>query len=87
MGNSKAENQRRHARQRARERFGLELDEHQLRAVVNRIQRGESRFLEKQSNRVSLHQVEYMGAEMVVVYDRRRKNVVTVWPSEDQGSD
>lgn len=74
---NKAQAQLAHARRRARERFGLELNEHDLRHLAHRIQRGESQLVARQTNRMSIHRVECQGQQVLVAYDRRRKTVVT----------
>lgn len=69
--------QRRHARGRALERYGLEFGPATRDAVLRAIQTGRSTHVAKQSHRVSVHDVDVEGATVRVVYDRQRKEVVT----------
>lgn len=70
-----------HARRRARERYGLEFGPTTESEVLRVIQSSRSRLIERQSNRVSVHEVT-LGDGLVVrvVYDRKRKQVVTFLP-------
>jgi len=79
MPKSKTESIKKHARRRFRERLGKTPNRHMLRELTGLIQRGKSEPLEKQSNRVSKHRVEYQGEKLIVIYDKTRKLVVTVW--------
>lgn len=80
---TKAEAQAIHARKRARERHGVELGADSLRKIVDVIQSSRSRLVERQSLRVSVHDVDLDGATYRVVYDRNRKQVVTFLPPGD----
>lgn len=79
---SKAKAQQRHARRRARERFGIEFTQQVEEDVVKRIQAGEATLARKQSNRVSVFFLDIQGQEMAVVYDKQRKTVVTLFTAE-----
>jgi len=72
----------RHAKIRARERYGISLDENKMRSIVRKIQMGHATFLKKQSNRVSIYLIEVDGQMMRVVYDKLRKVLVTCLPME-----
>jgi len=78
MREPKAKTQLRHAIRRARERFGLYLNEDKMRGIAKKIRHGEAEFFDKQSLRVSRFKVCVDGVEMVAVYDKRRGTVVTV---------
>jgi len=77
---SKSTNQKRHARRRAAERYELDLHQDAQAAIVRAIQGGEARFIRKQSQRVSVWEVEHGGRRLPVVYDKKRKTIVTVLP-------
>ena len=92
---SKSISLRVHATARARERFGLRGRD--LWWFVKAIQgRPEARhipveFVEKQSNRVSVFCVTYKEVDIIAVYDRVRKLIITViepevWGSADENS-
>jgi hypothetical protein len=74
--------QRRHAKRRAAERYGLELNRHDMRTLVEQIQHGDAEFIERQSLRVSVWWVTVGGKRCRVVYDRLRKTIVTFLPEE-----
>lgn len=78
---SKAKCQTIHARRRAIERYGVELD---VKAAVMQIKTGIARFLEKQSLRVSVFEIVQNGVIFPVVYDRYRQTIVTCLPQEYQ---
>lgn len=77
---SKAKAQRRHARARALERYGVEVGPDTLRRIIADIQGGRSVVVQKQSLRVTVHDVEVDGTRMRVVYDRQRKELATFLP-------
>lgn len=66
-----------HARRRAIERLGLKLGPEDLERVAKFIQSGKAEFIERKSQRVSLHGVSLNGIDCVAVYDKFRKTVVT----------
>ena len=89
-GEPKARTQHRHAQIRFLERHGLEVSGRELQMLVAQIQSGEARFVERQSLRASVWDVELEGKARRVIYDRKRKTIVTVFdPSwvEEGGSD
>lgn len=67
-----------HAKKRAKERFGFELNRDKHRDIVSMIQGNSAKFVEKQSNRVSVWDVEYHGILMRVVYDKSRGQIITL---------
>jgi hypothetical protein len=83
VARSKAKKQSRHARRRARERYALDLHQDAQQQIIRMIQDGEARFIRRQSQRVSLWEVEHDGLRLPIVYDRKRKTIVTVLPQEE----
>jgi hypothetical protein len=79
-GEPKIKTLRRHASRRSLERVGVVLDPSTHKRIVLDIQEGRSTPIEKQSHRISVHQVELAGETVKVVYDRTRKVIVTVLP-------
>tara|TARA_Y100000034_G_scaffold91156_1_gene109940 strand:+ start:1008 stop:1268 length:261 start_codon:yes stop_codon:yes gene_type:complete len=78
---SKTKAQRIHAKKRFVERYGLDFTRHVRREFCRRIQKQEkARFIERQSTRVSVWDVEYEEKIYRVVYDKIRKSIVTVLP-------
>jgi len=75
---SKTKAERIHARVRLAVRYGLEssaLDE-----AVKQIQGGRAHFIESQSHRVSVFDVELRGKQVRVVYDKERGQLITALP-------
>lgn len=75
--NAKAKAQRAHAFRRARERFDLHLTQNDHAQIVRAIQGGKAKFVERQSHRVTLWDINYSGEDLRVVYDSQRKELVT----------
>jgi hypothetical protein len=82
VANKKARNQRKHAKRRAFERFGLTLHADAQQQIVRSIQNREARLIRRQSRRVLVFEVEHEGQKLPVVYDCKRKTIVTVLPLE-----
>jgi len=74
---------RRHVKRRALERFGWTLNRHDLSFLRNLIRSGEATLIEKQSNRIGLYKTEYRDQEIVLVYDKNRKLIVSLWSAEE----
>ena len=78
---NKAKAERIHARRRALERYGVEMGPATRRRIVSAIQRGDATFVRRRSLRVSIFDVALGDvAPMRVVYDRKRKELITVLP-------
>lgn len=77
---SKAVSQREHFHRRVSGRFGLELDGEDRRRIIEDIQRGRAKFVDRQSLRVTRWLITREGVEFIVVYDSRRKELVTALP-------
>jgi len=83
---SKAKCQKSHAIRRFRERFGVHISKNDYQAYVRQIQEGNAKFLEKQSNRISVFEIIVQGESVRVCYDKERKSIVTVLPPPDAWS-
>ena len=79
---TKRKNQLHHFRERMKLRLGETISKGQYENLVNIIKSGQSTFVERQSNRVSVHDVHFNGREIRVVYDNNRKALVTVFKEE-----
>lgn len=79
---TKRRSQLKHARRRARERYDLNLDPSEVACIVNKIVRGESIVLARQSVRVSVHQVFYKDRWLIAVYDRKRRQIASFLPDD-----
>lgn len=71
-----------HAKKRAGERYGLNLNKHARHEIVQMIQKNEAEFIGKQSNTRSLWRVNYQDQSLNVVYDKARSTMCTVLPKE-----
>lgn len=72
--------QRIHAKYRAQQRYGLSLNRHDLRRLVDQIQAGNAQVIKRSSLRVSVLELAIDGLVFRVVYDHKRKNIVTFLP-------
>jgi len=73
--------QRWHARQQARDRYGLHLTTDDLEDISWCIRMGERvQFVKRQSARITHHLVNWGGCTLPVVYDKSRHTVVTFLP-------
>jgi ribosomal protein L2 len=75
---TKAQSQTVHFKRRSSERLGIDLNRHVRRELINKIQRGNLKFIKKQSLRVSIFEAEIEGKICHLVYDKNRKKLVTV---------
>lgn len=62
--------------------MGTELTMGIHNKLVSEIKKGNSILIEKKSHRVSLHDVPFESSTIKVVYDKGRKQLVTVYPME-----
>lgn len=85
--NDKSEAQNRHAKRRAMERYGIDLNRHKRLEMVHMIQNGKAECVRKQSHRVSIFSLQYEGKEVIVVYDRQRKTLASFLPIEAKFED
>lgn len=74
---SKIKAQRVHFKRRVDKRFGIEINRHKHREIVQTIQNGKAKLVGRQSNRLTVWMVEIQGSEVKVVYDKLRKTLVT----------
>ena len=71
-----------HAKKRAEERYGLNLNKEARHEIVSMIQTNQAEFVGKQSNNRSLWRVNYQNQSLNVVYDKARSTMCTVLPKE-----
>lgn len=69
-----------HAMRRAHERHGIFLGKDAQREIVGRIRAGKARLLGRQSLRVRGYEIEFAGKMLTVLYDKKRKVLITVLP-------
>jgi hypothetical protein len=71
-----------HALRAAKKRYGVDVGLLGMCDIRAQIQEGRSRCLERQSNRVVIHEVQWAGRAMVVAYDSQRHTLVTFLPPD-----
>lgn len=74
---SKLTAERIHAKRRARERLGINLNRFARRELVKRIMTGKCRCLYRQSHRVSVFRDTINNREIDIVYDKTRHTIIT----------
>ena len=84
MAKTKEDCQIRHAKLRAAQRYDLQLTDHQYNNLCNMVRKGASEILFKQSNRVTIHKLEWNHITMTVVYDKIRNTIVSFLPNADR---
>jgi hypothetical protein len=73
-----------HAKKRAEERYGINLNKHARREIVQMIQTNseQAQFVAKESNNRTLWRINYQNENLNVVYDKLRETLATVLPKE-----
>ena len=79
---SKKECERKHARQRALERYGIDYNRDVRREFLKKIANSGAKFICRQSNRVTVFDVEHEGQTVRFVYDSSRQEIITFLPKE-----
>lgn len=75
---NKRKGQHRHAKRRALERYGVEVNAETLKALEREIRAGKGVFIEKKSHRISIFRVR----EFIVAYDKTRGSIATFLPKD-----
>ena len=83
-GVNKRQAQRVHALRRARQRLGVRWSEEDLRHIAHLVTRNESRLVRRESNRISIREVEYAGLRFCIAWDHSRRQVATVLPVREE---
>lgn len=73
----KRKNQIKHARRRFKQRFDISLNDNQYMQLINRIKNGKGEFVKRQSNRITIWDLEFEGELIRVVYDKKTTAIVT----------
>lgn len=81
---NKAQAQRAHAKNRAKERYGIDINRHDQRTLVDMIKTRQTVCLEIQSNRISIHKLKFKDTVIKIVYDKTRSTIVSFLPLEDR---
>ncbi len=78
----KKDSQIRHAQLRFSQRTSIYLSKDVMARFVRQIQVGSASFVQRQSNRVTIWDILDGETTYRVVYDRDRKNIVTIIPND-----
>lgn len=84
---SKESAQKHHFKKRMMGRFGIEITDKEIIDIVNLIQTGQTSIVEKQSLRVTIHQIIYKGEKVNIPYDKQRKVPITALFDEELWND
>lgn len=79
----KADSMRVHANRRFMERHNIALTDQLHNEIVDTIQCAKAKCIRKQSNRVTVFEIQVDGKDIEVCYDRNRKTLITVLPDKD----
>jgi hypothetical protein len=69
-----------HARDRARERYGIVADDRDAELIADQVSSGRAVKLAGRGRRTAVYLVTVQGVDCVVVFSRRTKAVVTFLP-------
>jgi len=72
-----------HVRRRGLSRYNLNLSKRKQKEIVSKIRHGNCKNSKKLTNTRSYHVVEYQGIDLPVIYDKKRKKLVTVLPKHN----
>jgi len=75
--------ERAHTKRRLAERYGIEATSADIFGMAKRIAHGEGRCLGRQSRDVARWQLDHAGQSLRLVYDRRRRCILTALPALD----
>jgi hypothetical protein len=81
---TKKMSQKEHARNRASQRYGIQLTNRDLYLIGKMIREGKATVHKKLTNSRSEHILEYQGVRMRVCYDNTRNNVCSFLPLEEK---
>ncbi len=73
-----------HAKKRAEERYGINLNKDARREIVQKIQTNQAEYVTRVSNNRSLWKVPYQEKTLNAVYDKARQTLCTVLPEDAQ---
>lgn len=72
--------QRIHAKKRLQERMNVTVNRSDYRKLLDMILTGKAIYLGRRSNRISFFRLDIEPEPIKVVYDSKRKTIVTVFP-------
>jgi len=81
-----AKAQKKHAKKRIENRFGLDMNDNKLTQIINKIIKGSAELIKKHSNHRSEWKVPFEEKILRVIYDNKTKSIVTALPLNDYWS-
>lgn len=75
-----------HTKRRLAERYGIDATSADIFQMAKRIAHGEAQFLERQSRDVARWRLEYRGVPIRLVFDSRRRSILTALPLHDSAA-
>jgi len=69
-----------HSKDRARQRYGLELNRFDLKKIIAKIHAKEGHFIRRRSCRISEWEVEIKGEVIRVLFDKVHNCIATIIP-------
>jgi hypothetical protein len=72
-----------HFKTRMEERFGITLSWEEINSIKNKIENGEAKFVRQESASVDLYRLNFWRQEITVVYNHKKKILITVLPERD----
>lgn len=75
--------ERAHTQLRLAERYGLRVTSAELFGIAKRVAHGHGRLIDRQSRHVVRWLLPYKGQALRLVFDVRRRSIITALPPED----
>ncbi len=72
-----------HTRQRLLERYALEVSSDDMFQLAKRIAHGQGELLARQGRTVAHWRLEFRGVMLRLVFDSRRRSILTALPPDD----
>jgi hypothetical protein len=73
---------RRHVKDCARQRFGLEVNRHLRQTLIRRVTKGDVKYARRVTNSRTVVVLDYDGREMAFLYSSAIKDIVTFLPPD-----
>lgn len=73
------DNYKLHAKRRSKQRLNIQLNRQDIKDIITQIQSGKAEFIKQSTRTRSLWKVSVKNKNMIVVYSKSTKTIVTVW--------
>jgi hypothetical protein len=77
---SKSKSEKAHALRRCRERYGISLTDNDYEVLCRQIKENKAKLVERQSNRLTVWEIQLCEEQVRVCYDGSRGKIVTFLP-------